>query len=305
MSETMFSDFFDAKYNEFCDDLLGACPEFSSQIVAAKALATNDRKERYKNEILQRNTKRSADVNPGFVLPGVRITDSVWTELSEKTQKAILDYLAILDMFSAFDSFTGADGEMNREWADNILRDWRARLGGVDFKKISEKIMSMFGNSAGGDALPPLPERFLRGKLAKLAEDMVREIKPEDFGISEDDIARCNDDPTRAFEILMQAATQNPENLQRAMQKVARKLQAKIQSGELKPQELAAEAEELMKEFQNHPMFVQMMQSFRDVFSFEDPDVARSAGRDGDGRLALARSRLRKKLEAKKKSGNK
>ncbi len=304
MSETMFSDFFDSKYNEFCDDLLGACPEYTSLIQVAKALPTSERKERYKNEILQRNTKRAADVNPGFVLPGVRVSDSVWSELSDKTQKAILDYLGILDMFSAFDSFTGADGEMNREWADNILRDWRTRLGGVDFKNISEKIMGIFGGAAG-DNLPPLPERFLHGKLAKLAEDMVREIKPEDFGISEADIAACNDDPTRAFEILMQAATRNPEHLQRAMQKVAKKLQNKIQSGELKPQELAAEAEELMKEFQNHPMFVQMMQSFRDVFSFEDPDLARSAGRDGEGRLALVRARLRKKMEAKKKSGNK
>lgn len=302
MGEDLFAGFFDSKYNEFCDDLLGACPEYSSQITTAKGLSSVERKERYKNEILQKNTKRPSDVNPGFVLPGVRLSDSVWSELSEKTQKAILDYLAILDMFSAFASFTGK-GDMNREWADNILRDWRTRLGGVDFKKISEKLMSMFGSA--GDNLPPLPERFLHGKLAKLAEDMVREIKPEDFGISEADIARCNDDPTRAFEILMQAATQNPEHLQRAMQKVARKLQSKIQSGELKPQELAAEAEELMKEFQNHPMFVQMMQSFRDVFSFEDPEVARSAGRDGEGRLAMVRARLRKKMEAKKKSGNK
>lgn len=302
MSEGMFSSFFDSKYSEFCDDLLGACPEYSSLITVAKGLSTVERKERYKNEILQRNTKRAADTNPGSVLPGVRLADTIWSELSEKTQKAILDYLSILDMFCAFDSFTG-EGDMNREWADTILRDWRSRLGGVDFNKISEKMMSMFGSA--GDSLPPLPERFLRGKLAKLAEDMVREIKPEDFGISEADIARCNDDPTRAFEILMQAATQNPEHLQNAMQKVAKKLQAKIQSGELKPQELAAEAEELMKEFQNHPMFVQMMQSFRDVFSFEDPEAARTAGRDGEGRLAMVRARLRKKMEAKKKSGNK
>jgi hypothetical protein len=303
MTDNLFGGFFDSKYNEFCDDLAGACPELASQILTAKALSTAERKERYTNEILQRNTKRPNDVNPGFVLPGVRLSDSLWSELSEKTQKAILDYLSILDMFCAFDSFTGAEGEMNREWADNILRDWRTRLGGVDFKKISEKFMSIFGST--GDNLPPLPEKFLHGKLAKLAEDMVREIKPEDFGISQADIAACNDDPTRAFEILMQAATRNPENLQRAMQKVARKLQSKIQSGELKPQELAAEAEELMSEFQNHPMFVQMMQSFKDVFSFEDPDVARSAGRDGEGRLAIARARLRKKLDAKKKSGNK
>ena len=85
------------------------------------------------------------------------------------------------------------------------------------------------------------------------------------------------------------------------MLKVAKKLQAKIQSGELKPQDLASEAEELMKEFQANPAFVEMLDGFRKSFSFEEPEAARNAGRDGEGRLAQARARLRKKLEQRKK----
>jgi hypothetical protein len=73
-----------------------------------------------------------------------------------------------------------------------------------------------------------------------------------------------------------------------------------VKRGELKPQELAAEAEELIKEFQTHPAFVELMESFRSAFSFNDPEEARAAGRDNDGRLALVRERLRKKMEAKK-----
>jgi hypothetical protein len=129
---------------------------------------------------------------------------------------------------------------------------------------------------------------------------MVAEFRPEDFGLSAEDIAACESDPTRAFEILMQASARNPERLQKVMTRVAKKLQGKMATGEFKPQDLASEAEELMKEFQSHPAFTEMLNSFREAFSFEDTDTARRAGRDGDNRLAIARARLRKKLDAKK-----
>ena len=130
---------------------------------------------------------------------------------------------------------------------------------------------------------------------------MVREFKPEDFGMSAEDLAACEKDPTRAFEILMSASSENPQNLQKVMGRVAKKLQAKIQSGEFRPQDLAAEAEELMKDFQENPAFVEMLNSFRTAFSFEEPEAAKKSGHDGEGRLAQARARLRRKLEQRKK----
>jgi hypothetical protein len=194
--------------------------------------------------------------------------------------------------------FETADGTPNKDWAEKIMRDWRGRLDRVDFDSLSQKFMNMFGE--GGKNLPPLPEKFLKGKLAKLAEEMVREFKPEDFGLSPDDIAACEKDPTRAFEILMQASASNMGLLQTAMTRIGKKLQAKVARGELRPQELAAEAQELIEEFKSHPAFVEMMESFRSAFSFEDTETAQAAGRDGENRLSIARARLRKKLDAKK-----
>jgi hypothetical protein len=107
-------------------------------------------------------------------------------------------------------------------------------------------------------------------------------------------------DPARAFEILMQASTANPAILQNAMMRVGKRLQTKIQRGELRPEELAAEAEELMKEFQSNPAFTEMMESFRKAFSFEDPAAARAVGRDDRSRLAQTQARLRKKLEERR-----
>ncbi len=286
------------KYSEFCEDLLGACPEYTAQIEAAKGLDSDSRVRRYILEVL--NVKeRDLVGNPGSVLPGVALEDSVWTALSAGSRRAILDYLRILDLSAVYMNVDVSGVEqISQEWVDKILREWRGKLDRVDFNSISEKFMSMFGSQSGN--LPPLPERFLKGKMAKLAEDMVREFRPEDFGLTAEEIAACETDPTRAFEILMEASSKNPERLQSVMMRVAKKLQSKIQSGELKPQELAAEAEELMREFQSHPAFTEMMESFRSMFSFEEPETARRTGHDGEGRLAIARARLRKKMEAKK-----
>ena len=65
------------------------------------------------------------------------------------------------------------------------------------------------------------------------------------------------------------------------------------------PQEIVAEAEELMKTFSDNPAFVEMMESFRSMFGMEDPDLARQAGREGSARLAMVKKRLQKKMAAK------
>ena len=298
MSDTIFN----KKYSEFCDDLAGACPEYSTDIQIAKELAPDERARAYRAEVLKKKS-RNQTANPGRVLPNVTIKDPVWATLSDKTKKAIMEYLALLDVscvLLAVDLSGGQNESFSQDWVDETMREWRTKMDRVDFKSMADKFTKMFGTEGG--ALPPLPEKFLKGKLAKLAEDMVREFKPEDFGMSAADLAACEKDPTRAFEILMSASGENPQNLQKVMARVAKKLQAKIQSGELRPQDLAAEAEELMKDFQENPAFVEMLNSFRTAFSFEEPEAAKKSGHDGEGRLAQARARLRKKLEEKKKN---
>ena len=126
----------------------------------------------------------------------------------------------------------------------SLLNFWVNRLG-----------TAAAAAAAGGTGLPNLPERFLKGQIAKLAEELVREFTPEDFGMTADDIKACETNPMRAFEILMEAYTTKPEVLQVAMKKISSRMQQKIQRGELRPQDLAAEAEEIMKECTDNPAF--------------------------------------------------
>jgi hypothetical protein len=269
-------------------------------LAEAAALKGEEAMKQYAKKVLPNHYKMSDRmVCPGIVLPGVTIPDDLWDAVGTTTKRAVYDYLSILDLSAIY----SGDGDgMSKEWAENVMKNWRGRMDAIDFDSLAEKFKTMFGGEGG--ALPKLPEKFLKGKLAKLAEDIVREFKPEDFGLRPEDLEAVERDPTRAFEILMQASTSNPSLLQRAMMRVGKKLQEKIQRGELRPQDLASEAEELMKEFQSNPAFVEMMESFRSAFSFEDPDAARAAGKDDLGRLAQVRNRLREKLK-KKQAGKK
>ncbi len=282
------------KYTEFIGDLHGSFPEVKEALDAAAALPAAIAVKQYAQEVLPKHVKMTGALHcPGTILPGVIITEDLWGSVSDKTKRAVYDYISILDLSAMYSS--SYNGTIPKEWAEDIMKNWRGRLDGIDFDSMAEKFKTMFG--ADG-AMPKLPEKFLKGKLAKLAEDIVKEFKPEDFGLRPEDLAAVEKDPTRAFEILMQASTSNPDILQKAMMRVGKKLQSKIQSGALRPQDLAHEAEELMKEFQSNPAFVEMMESFRSVFSFENPEAARAAGKDT--RLGQTQARLRKKLEARK-----
>jgi len=300
-------DTFHQKYEEFAADLLATFPELEAAINAAATLPKEERMGSYKTAVFQTTrtfSRETLETCPGTILPGVTLTKELWESTGRKTKLAIFEYISLLNLCVAFQGGGADTEEFIKEWAERVMRDARASMGKLDFENISQTFFKAFGTK--GENLPPLPEKFLKGKLARLAEDMVKEFNPADFGLTPEDIEACERDPSRAFEILMKGTMGNPQMIQKAMGRVQKKLQDKVARGELKPQELVAEAEELIKEFQTHPAFVELMQSFRSAFSVdEDMETAQAAGRDNEGRLAIARARLRKKLEAKKAAGKK
>ena len=109
----------------------------------------------------------------------------------------------------------------------------------------------------------------------------------------------CEKNPSRAFDILFQVFGKNPEILQKTVQKIGNRLQHKITSGAIKPQEIAREAEELMKEFSENSSFVDMLSGLKKAFGFEDMDLARQAGKEGSARLSIVKNRLKKKASEK------
>jgi hypothetical protein len=295
---------FQDKYTEFATELAATLPELRTEITAALALKEEDRKHRWVTEVLPGcGPTRDPKSNPGLVLPGVTIPNALWDVLSDKSQAAIQEFLTLLAFCSLYTAgstdLSGNPLEGMGAWSEEFLKGWKEKMGSLDFESISKKIAELVGG-LGPDKLPKIPERLLKGHLAKLAEELVREFKPEDFGLSPEELAACDSDPTRAFTLLTEIYTKKPEVLQKAIQRIASRLQDKVKRGELRPEQIAAEAEELMKEFSQNGSFVELLGAFKGMFNMEDMDVARQAGREGDARRNIVKERLRKKLEAKK-----
>lgn len=311
---------FDSKYVEFAKDLKASCPELEDKINAALALSSEERMSEFKKQVLADcSPKRNADVCPNFVLPGVKMTDEIWSSLSSASKKAIQEYMTLLSFVFLIDAGSSGDingAEWSADWAKTMMDDMKEKMKNVDFAGISEKIASLFGAagaSAGGglpgmpgmpglpEGFPQLPEKFLKGQIAKLAEDIVKELKVEDFGIDPSIMESAGNDPTKALGLIMEALRKNPMALKTTIERLTKKIQNKIQSGALRPSELVAEAEELMKTFSENPQFVSLMESFRQSFGAFDPEMSRKTNREAENRLNIVRERLRKKLAAKNK----
>jgi len=306
------SSVFQTKYEEFAKELLATFPELADPLRATLALTPAERLQQFQSSV-----KVTADptVNCGTVLPGVTLSDALWASLSPSNQKVIWEYVRLLTMCCFLEGF-GADGSdgaaPSKSFIDSVMGDWKTKLGKMDFEGLLGKFSKIFGfgnatDASGGTGfkMPKLPERFLKGQLAKLAEEIVRDIKPEELGLTPELMAECEKSPSRAFDLLVQVFTKNPEMIQTMIKRIGKRLQAKVQSGAIRPQEIAAEAEELMKEFAGNTDLVGMMESLKSAFGFEDMDTARAAGREGSARLSAVRERLKKKLEAKKNAQNK
>jgi len=313
------ADLFHTKYSDFARDLLGACPELTGDIERALALSSDERKEQFKIQVLPYcSPKRDAKVGPAFVLPGVAMPLQVWIDLSEKSRKAIQEHLTLLSFTYLIETGTKDEGAKNgwdTTWMKKMMEEMKTKMDSMDFDDLAGKFAGLFGGAAGGAAgvggaaagfagfaggIPEIPERFMKGQIAKLAEEIVKELKVEDFGIDAETMKAAGNDPTKALNIIMEVFAKNPAGFQNTVQKLGKKIALKIQSGAIRPQELVAEAEELMKVFSENPRFVELMEAFRQTFGFENKEAAQAAGRDNENRLSVARARLRKKLEEKR-----
>ena len=315
MAATPSTSLFEEKYTEFVTDLLGALPEYAPAIQAAHAMES---KLAAFQQVVRPPTVDAAG-NPGTILPGVTLTDATWDSLTAASQGAIYEHLRILSMCAFMES-----AGQRPEWMEEAMADMQKKLESVDLHAMFEKFASFMnvgdgsnatgptaGTAAGATAdaagsanfgFPKLPERFLKGQMAKLAQVFIKEITPEDIGITPDLLKECEKDPSRSFSILISAFSKDSNIIMRVIMRIGKRLQQMVQSGALRPMEIAREAEELIKEFAENSTLVEMMTGIKTAFGMEDMEAARSVGQEGTARLAMARNRLRQKLEKKQQA---
>jgi uncharacterized membrane-anchored protein YhcB (DUF1043 family) len=315
MTTESIESIFYTNYDKFAQEIEEVLPELTVQARASRALSAEEKKERFRREVLPHcGARRDPSVMPPTLLPGIPITQDMWASLSQSTREAIQQYLTLLSFSIVFEEGDAASREaegFTAAWAEEAMKEMREKMAHVDFSSIAEKLKSMFAGvagaagagGAGGPAMPQIPEKFMKGHIARLAEDIMKEFNPEEFGLTAEQLEAANTDPMRAFQMLSELYTRNPQILQNVMKRIAKRMQEKIQRGQLRPADLAAEAEELMKHFTDNAQFKELLEMFRTTFGFEDPDLARATGNEGSARLSMVRERLRKKLAAKQGGG--
>ena len=328
---------FQQKYNEFVEDLRGALPEYEDALSAALVLSAEDRLMRFQQEVKTANMfhenheshkNKVHEINPRRILPGVELTDAIWAGLSENTQKAVWEHTRVLSICCLMEA--GFSQDTQPKWVEDAfsqaMKDVQDKMKSTDLEGVLKTFMTYFQSMKGSDdtddtdetdtkddakdakapkkglfenGFPSLPEKFMKGHLARLAQEIVKDITPADLGITAEQLKECEKDPSRAIHILFSTFTDRPDVIQKVVAKIGKRLQQKVASGSIRPQEIAKEAEEMMKEFSENSSFVDMMENIKRAFGMEDMDIARKTGNEGSARLSLARDRLRKKLEKK------
>lgn len=298
---------FEKTYNEFIADLLLTFPEHKDALQAAAAAPASA--ERFV-VIWRPNVSAVASKNASVFdeeiefVPGFNMTQPLWNELSDSTQDAIWKYLSTLLLLSAqetpdgFFDLSGFAFDMQKMM--DMLKGDGSQFGDL-FEKLGKMAESFgFKDLSGVAGKFKIPERMFRGHIARIAQELVSEIKPEDFGI-DPDLMKSND-PKAVFEFMSELFSKKPDMLMSIAQKIANKIRQKFMRGEIRREDIIAEAEELMKEFSENTAFTELFGSLKDAMI----GAEKASGNEGSKRRREAQERLRKKAaeKAKKKASS-
>ena len=308
---------FSATYVQFVAELLETFPEYAGALNTAKT-DSNAREnflavwKTHTNNIAVQNDSIFTEAGLELV-PGFSMTKKLWSELSNNSRTAIWRYLtSLLLIAAAFDGAEKTDGIWDISGFEHDMEEMMKRLkSGEDngMKDIFEKLAKMaegFGmkdisgafeglGGTGPDGKPKfkIPERLFKGHIAKIAEEIVSEFNPEDFGLSPE-ILNSND-PTKIFTFLQEIFTQKPDMLIGIAQRIAKKIQAKFQRGDFNRDELIREAEELMKEFSDNEAFSGLFEQLGEMLKGGEKE----SGNEGSARRREVQERLKKKAAEK------
>ena len=314
---------FSATYVQFVTELLETFPEYANALNAAK----EDPKARenflavwktHTNNIAVQNSSIFTDAGLELV-PGFAMTAKLWSELSDNSRNAIWRYLtSLLLIAAAFDGGAKTDGIWDISGFEHDMEEMMKRLKagedhgmkdifeklsklaeGLGMKDISGAFDGLGGTGPDGKPKFKNPEKHFKGHIAKIAEEIVSEFNPEDFGLSPE-ILNSND-PTQIFSFLQEIFTQKPDLLIGIAQRIAKKIQAKFQRGDFNRDELIREAEELMKEFSDNEAFSGLFEQLGEMLKGGEKE----SGNEGSARRREVQERLKKKAaeKAAKKAG--
>jgi len=303
----------------FCDELRATFPELKTPVDRAAALTPAQFWKTWSKHLpvlVGRDSEGLMGPCGGFLMGPVRLSKTLWTEVSEKTQGAIWRYLRTLTLEATMD--IGIDSldtdamqhlmsimldEKEPGSASKPTSEFFAESMG-HLKPLLEKLKGLLGgfmDGSGSDVpMPEIPERLRNGRIAKLAEEMAKQFDPADFGI--DPALLKGDDVGEIMKRLAELYQKDPTLIMAGAKRVAEKIKKQILGGSLKKEELIAEAQEYITLFKEHPLFKEVLGKIEGFMG--GGGLAEMFGSGGSSepseRRRAVQERLRKKLAARK-----
>lgn len=308
----------------FCDELRLTFPELEASVTRATSLTAPQFWKLWQtglDVLAGRDEKLFLETRQGFLMGAVRLSPSVWSELSDGTKNAIWRYLRTLTLEAAMEvGIDGLDTDSMQKLM-SIMTSEKIEKGGVEAEAetselfsesmknlgpLMEKLKGLLGSGdakgfmdLSGFKMPEIPERLRNGRIAKLAEEMAKQFNPAEFGIDPALLSGTN-----VEEILARLADlykKDPTLLIGGAKKMADRIKTQIMGGSLKRDELVEEAQEFINLFKEHPQFKEMIGKFTGLMGpggIAEMFGAGSAAEPSERRRAV-QERLRRKLAAR------
>jgi hypothetical protein len=312
---------FSKTLSSFCAEMRLTFPELGAQIDRVSTVSAEQFWRSWQNNLTilsERNFTKLMEVRRGILVVPLCLTPALWSEISEATQGAIWRYLRTLILEAVL--------ELNMETIDSektgylmaILSEERLEAGGKEaeaetaellesaaghLKPLFERLKGFMGSAVDLSGLadipmPEIPERLRNGRIARLAEEMAKQFKPEEFGI--DPKLLEGDNVEEILKRLAELYQRDPTLLMTGAKRVAERIKKQILGGSLNRDELIAEAKEYVELFKNHPLFKEAIEKFQGLGDLGEMFGSGSSGAPSE-RLRAVQERLRRKMAARKK----
>ena len=308
----------------FCAELRLTFPELGTQIDRATTLTVEKFWSGWQNNLAilgDRDAVKLQEVRRGLILGPVCLSNALWLEISDATRAAVWRYLRTLVLEAAMEiSMDSIDAEKT-DALMKILTEERLEAGGTEAESEKEELLEsvtshlnplfdrlkgMMGSTIDLSGLtdmpmPEIPEHLRTGRIARLAEEMTKQFKPEEFGIDASLLEGNNIE--EIMKRLAELYQRDPALLMNGAKRVAERIKKQILGGSLNRDELISEAKEYVALFKNHPLFKEAIDKFQGIVGeggLADMFGGGSASAPSE-RLRAVQERLRRKMAARKK----
>ena len=301
----------------FCDELRLTFPELAAQIGRAATVTADQFWGSWVSStaiLLARDSAALFESRSGLLLGPVQMTPALWAELSDTTKGAIWKYLRTMILEVAVSKNLDSLDTTIMQNISAILTEERLAAGGAEaaaetsdmfehLKPMMEKLKTMLGgfvDLSGSlpdmSSFPEIPEKLRKGRIARLAEELAKQIDPAEFGI--DPEALKGSSMEDVIKRLAEIYQKDPSILMAGAKRVADKIKTKITGGSLNREELLAEAQEFVALFKGHPLFKEAIAKFEGMMGAGGLAEMFGSGSAGapSARRSAVQERLRKKL---------